>query len=114
MQKNKTAVFKGVLSQVVLLDINNTAGESFKEALDKEYGQENSLFFKCDVESEEQVKGEAHSQSQVSSHFITGRKFCRWATLNFYTLFPVSRGPKENCGNVWRNRHSLQQCRHFE
>lgn len=64
MQRNmKTAIFKRILSQVVLLDINNTAGESFKEALDKEYGEENTLFIKCDVESEGQIKGNAHSQS---------------------------------------------------
>lgn len=53
---------------MVLLDINNTAGQSFKEALDKEYGQENTLFVKCDVESEEQIKGNAHSQAQISSY----------------------------------------------
>ncbi|CAF95376.1 unnamed protein product [Tetraodon nigroviridis] len=43
-------------AKVVLLDVNNTAGESFKETLDKEYGPENTLFFKCDVESEGQIK----------------------------------------------------------
>lgn len=67
--KQYCAIFKRVLSQVVLLDVNNTAGESFKEALDKEYGQENTLFFKCDVESEGQIKGNAHSQSQMQMGF---------------------------------------------
>lgn len=70
MQRNvkKIAITKRVPSQVVLIDINNTAGESFKEALDNEYGQENTLFFKCDVESEGQIKGNAHNQSQNSSY----------------------------------------------
>ncbi|XP_059207044.1 15-hydroxyprostaglandin dehydrogenase [NAD(+)]-like [Centropristis striata] len=43
-------------AKVALLDWNETAGKSLKEALDKQYGQENTLFFKCNVESEEQIK----------------------------------------------------------
>lgn len=54
------------LAQVVLLDVNNTAGENFQEALHKEYGSEKTFFFKCDVESEEQIKGNGHSQSHGS------------------------------------------------
>ncbi|XP_028276850.1 15-hydroxyprostaglandin dehydrogenase [NAD(+)]-like [Parambassis ranga] len=42
-------------AKVVLLDVNATAGESLKEALNKEYGQK-TLFLNCDVESEEQLK----------------------------------------------------------
>lgn len=58
---------------MVLLDINNTAGESFKEALDKEYGRENTLFLKCDVESEGQIKGmhAANHRSAIIKTFIT-------------------------------------------
>lgn len=48
------------LAQVVLLDVNNTAGESFQEVLRKEYGSEKTFFFKCDVQSEEQIKGNGH------------------------------------------------------
>lgn len=55
------------LAQVVLLDVNSTAGESFQEVLHKEYGSEKSFFFKCDVESEEEIKGNGHSQSHSSS-----------------------------------------------
>ncbi|TWW74518.1 15-hydroxyprostaglandin dehydrogenase [NAD(+)]-like [Takifugu flavidus] len=43
-------------AKVVLLDVNNTAGENFQEALHKEYGSEKTFFFKCDVESEQQIK----------------------------------------------------------
>lgn len=54
-------------AQVALLDVNNTSGERFQEALHKEYGSEKTLFFKCDVESEEQIKGNGHSQLHSSS-----------------------------------------------
>lgn len=55
------------LAQVALLDVNNIAGESFQEALHKEFGSEKTFFFKCDVESEEQIKGNGHSQLHSSS-----------------------------------------------
>ncbi|XP_035522439.1 15-hydroxyprostaglandin dehydrogenase [NAD(+)]-like isoform X1 [Morone saxatilis] len=41
---------------VVLLDVNEAAGKSLKEALDKQYGREKTLFLNCDVESEEHIK----------------------------------------------------------
>ncbi|XP_059207597.1 15-hydroxyprostaglandin dehydrogenase [NAD(+)]-like isoform X2 [Centropristis striata] len=43
-------------AKVVLLDVNETAGKNLKEALDKEYEQERTLFLNCNVESEEQFK----------------------------------------------------------
>uniref|UniRef100_A0A8C6Q0L6 15-hydroxyprostaglandin dehydrogenase [NAD(+)] n=1 Tax=Nothobranchius furzeri TaxID=105023 RepID=A0A8C6Q0L6_NOTFU len=43
------------LVQVALLDINETAGETLMESLKKTYGAK-TLFMKCDVESEEQIK----------------------------------------------------------
>ncbi|XP_018547952.1 15-hydroxyprostaglandin dehydrogenase [NAD(+)] [Lates calcarifer] len=43
-------------AKVVLLDVNETAGKSLKEAFDKQYGWERTLFLNCDVESEEQIK----------------------------------------------------------
>ncbi|XP_059207594.1 15-hydroxyprostaglandin dehydrogenase [NAD(+)]-like [Centropristis striata] len=43
-------------AKVVLLDVNETAGKDLKEALDKEYEQERTLFLNCNVESEEQFK----------------------------------------------------------
>ncbi|XP_042355005.1 15-hydroxyprostaglandin dehydrogenase [NAD(+)] [Plectropomus leopardus] len=43
-------------AKVALLDVNETAGKTFKEALDKQYGQERTLFLTCNVESEEQIK----------------------------------------------------------
>ncbi|XP_062414165.1 15-hydroxyprostaglandin dehydrogenase [NAD(+)]-like isoform X2 [Pungitius pungitius] len=43
-------------AKVALLDVNEAAGKSLKEVLDKQYGTERSLFLSCDVESEEQIK----------------------------------------------------------
>lgn len=43
-------------AKVALLDINETAGKSLIEALQKTYGGEKTLFISCDVTSEEQVK----------------------------------------------------------
>lgn len=43
-------------AKVMILDVNETTGKSLKEALDKQYGPERTVFLKCDVESEEQVK----------------------------------------------------------
>ncbi|XP_023268860.1 15-hydroxyprostaglandin dehydrogenase [NAD(+)]-like isoform X2 [Seriola lalandi dorsalis] len=43
-------------AKVVVLDVNETPGKSLKEDLDKQYGQERTLFLNCDVESQEQIK----------------------------------------------------------
>lgn len=43
-------------AKVALLDVNETAGKNLMEALEKQYGQERTLFLICDVESEEQLK----------------------------------------------------------
>ncbi|CAB1418860.1 unnamed protein product [Pleuronectes platessa] len=43
-------------AKVVLLDVNDNAGTSLKESLDKQHGRERTLFLNCDVESEEQLK----------------------------------------------------------
>lgn len=48
--------------QVALLDVNEAAAESLMESLNKEYGQGRALFLKCDVESEEQMKGNKHNK----------------------------------------------------
>ncbi|XP_035522442.1 15-hydroxyprostaglandin dehydrogenase [NAD(+)]-like [Morone saxatilis] len=42
--------------KVALLDVNETAGKSLMEVLEKQYGRERTLFLNCDVESEEQIK----------------------------------------------------------
>ncbi|XP_077963178.1 15-hydroxyprostaglandin dehydrogenase [NAD(+)] isoform X1 [Gasterosteus aculeatus] len=44
-------------AKVALLDVNETAGRSLKEVLDREYPPERTLFLSCDVKSEEQIKG---------------------------------------------------------
>ncbi|KAM3602212.1 uncharacterized protein V6R79_026315 [Siganus canaliculatus] len=43
-------------AKVVLLDVNEAAGKQFKEVLDKQYGKERTVFLKCDVQSDEQIK----------------------------------------------------------
>ncbi|XP_047235338.1 15-hydroxyprostaglandin dehydrogenase [NAD(+)] [Girardinichthys multiradiatus] len=43
-------------AKVALWDINEAAGESAAESLKKQYGAGKTLFLKCDVESEEQIK----------------------------------------------------------
>uniref|UniRef100_A0A3Q4GS17 Uncharacterized protein n=1 Tax=Neolamprologus brichardi TaxID=32507 RepID=A0A3Q4GS17_NEOBR len=56
-------------AKVTLLDINETAGKTLKEALNKQYGEERSLFFKCNVESEEQIKGKVYTKKTVVIFF---------------------------------------------
>ncbi|KAM9788560.1 15-hydroxyprostaglandin dehydrogenase [NAD(+)]-like [Neosynchiropus ocellatus] len=43
-------------ANVVLLDVNESAGKSLKETLDAQFGRDKSLFLSCDVGSEEQIK----------------------------------------------------------
>nr|XP_040026191.1 15-hydroxyprostaglandin dehydrogenase [NAD(+)]-like [Gasterosteus aculeatus aculeatus] len=43
-------------AKVALLDVNEAAGKSLKEVLDKQHGPERTLFLSCDVESEEQIR----------------------------------------------------------
>ncbi|XP_042287673.1 15-hydroxyprostaglandin dehydrogenase [NAD(+)] [Thunnus maccoyii] len=43
-------------AKVALLDVNETAGKSLMEDLNKQHGQERALFLSCNVESEEQIK----------------------------------------------------------
>ncbi|KAM9348667.1 15-hydroxyprostaglandin dehydrogenase [NAD(+)]-like [Symphorus nematophorus] len=43
-------------AKVALLDVNETAGKNLIETLKKQHGQERTLFLRCDVESEEQIK----------------------------------------------------------
>ncbi|KAM6907464.1 15-hydroxyprostaglandin dehydrogenase [NAD(+)] [Xenentodon cancila] len=43
-------------AKVAILDVNETAGHSLEEALNKQHGSGKTLFLKCDVESDEQIK----------------------------------------------------------
>ncbi|XP_077447585.1 15-hydroxyprostaglandin dehydrogenase [NAD(+)]-like [Stigmatopora argus] len=43
-------------ANVVLLDVNESAGKSLMDSLNKEAGQGRALFLTCDVKSEEQLK----------------------------------------------------------
>uniref|UniRef100_A0A3Q3X2R0 Uncharacterized protein n=1 Tax=Mola mola TaxID=94237 RepID=A0A3Q3X2R0_MOLML len=43
-------------AKVILLDVNDSAGKTLKEALDKKHGAETTLFINCDVTSEEQTQ----------------------------------------------------------
>lgn len=51
--------------QVVLLDVNETAGKNLLGDLRKQHGQDRTLFLSCNVESEEQIKGKTHVCSSV-------------------------------------------------
>lgn len=43
-------------AKVALLDVDETAGKDLTETLEKQHGRERTLFLKCDVESQEQIK----------------------------------------------------------
>lgn len=43
-------------AKVALLDVDETAGRRLKEALDTQFEEERTIFLKCDVQSEEQIK----------------------------------------------------------
>uniref|UniRef100_A0A3Q4GX22 Uncharacterized protein n=1 Tax=Neolamprologus brichardi TaxID=32507 RepID=A0A3Q4GX22_NEOBR len=99
-------------AKVTLLDINETAGKTLKEALNKQYGEERSLFFKCNVESEEQIKGKVYTKKTVVIFFgnitvndspklfkfnvrcPTAHKVFYFFITNFGTLFPVYTATK--------------------
>ncbi|KAE8287634.1 15-hydroxyprostaglandin dehydrogenase [NAD(+)] [Larimichthys crocea] len=52
-------------AKVTLIDVNETAGKNLMETLQKEYGQGKTLFMKCDVESEEQIKDAFHKTTET-------------------------------------------------
>ncbi|XP_054481761.1 15-hydroxyprostaglandin dehydrogenase [NAD(+)] [Anoplopoma fimbria] len=52
-------------AKVALLDVNETAGKSLIEVLNKEYGPDRTLFLNCNVESEEQIKAAFRKTSET-------------------------------------------------
>lgn len=50
-------VFLSSPPQVALIDVNEIAGRSLLEILEKQFGSDRVLFLSCDVESEEKLKG---------------------------------------------------------
>ncbi len=54
--------------QVALLDVNENVGKALKESLDKENGPDKTLFIICNVESEEQIKGNTHPHTNENSY----------------------------------------------
>lgn len=46
--------------------MNETAGQSLVETLNKEHGPDRALFLLCNVESEEEIKGNMHTQQNVN------------------------------------------------
>uniref|UniRef100_A0A3Q4MJ63 15-hydroxyprostaglandin dehydrogenase n=1 Tax=Neolamprologus brichardi TaxID=32507 RepID=A0A3Q4MJ63_NEOBR len=79
-------------AKVTLLDINETAGKTLKEALNKQYGEERSLFFKCNVESEEQIKGKVYTKKTVVIFF--GNITVHYIQKIFSNCFPVYTATK--------------------
>lgn len=57
------------------MDINEDAATSFMEALQKKYGPKNTLFQKCNVESEEEVKGNTTKRLDSYSIHCTRQLF---------------------------------------
>uniref|UniRef100_A0A3B3YKP4 15-hydroxyprostaglandin dehydrogenase [NAD(+)] n=1 Tax=Poecilia mexicana TaxID=48701 RepID=A0A3B3YKP4_9TELE len=51
------------LQVVALLDINEAAAERPLQALEQQFGAEKTIFLKCDVESEEQIRGTAFKKT---------------------------------------------------
>uniref|UniRef100_A0A3P9LPJ0 15-hydroxyprostaglandin dehydrogenase n=1 Tax=Oryzias latipes TaxID=8090 RepID=A0A3P9LPJ0_ORYLA len=47
--------------QVVLLDVDEPTGKRLKNGLDQQFGEERSLFMKCSVESDEDIKAALQS-----------------------------------------------------
>ncbi|CAK6957295.1 -hydroxyprostaglandin dehydrogenase -like [Toxotes jaculatrix] [Scomber scombrus] len=54
--KSMTEILLQNGAKVTLLDVNTSAGKSLKEALDKQYGREKTLFLSCNVGSDEQIQ----------------------------------------------------------
>ncbi|CAN9501156.1 unnamed protein product [Ophioblennius macclurei] len=52
-------------AKVALLDLNESAGKSLKTALDGEHGAEKSIFLRCDVESDKDVKAAFQTAAQT-------------------------------------------------
>lgn len=50
-------VFLASFPQVALIDVNESAGRTLVEVLERQFGPERVLFLCCDVESEEKIKG---------------------------------------------------------
>lgn len=59
--------------QVALLDVNETEGKNLSENLNKQYGQERTLFLSCNVESEEQIKGNTKTVKLDKQNMENGR-----------------------------------------
>lgn len=51
--------------QVAILDMNEAAGQSLVETLTKEHGLDRVMFLLCNVESEEEIKGNKQAQQCV-------------------------------------------------
>lgn len=52
---------------MAILDIDEAAGKSLVESLEKQFGKEKTLFIRCNVQLDEQVKGEQTVQMQSGS-----------------------------------------------
>ena len=59
------------LEQVALFDVNETAAESLMETLQKQHGPGRALYVNCNVESEEQIKGNTHIHTHAHTHTNT-------------------------------------------
>lgn len=100
-----------ISAQVSLLDVNDAAGRTLKEALNEQYGQEKTLYFKCDVMSEEQVKGSVHTNTQKKK--VGMYTYTQYSWVKTTVLVPVykhRRGTKYVLLHCNRWRYSPFKC----
>lgn len=64
--------------------MNETAGQSLVETLNKEHGPDRALFLLCNVESEEEIKGNMHTQQNVNGEACV---FCFPSNTCRFSLF---------------------------
>lgn len=67
--------------------MNETAGQSLVEILNKEHGPDRALFLLCNVESEEEIKGNMHTQQNVNGGGKGVCVFCFPSNTCRFSLF---------------------------
>ncbi|KAM9846442.1 15-hydroxyprostaglandin dehydrogenase [NAD(+)]-like [Aulostomus maculatus] len=90
-------------AKVVLLDVNESAGRSLKEALDQQYGGERTVFMSCDVASEQQTKGDnTYTHTHTHTHTLTSLYLYLCEDFHYRNPFPN----KVLAWNVTQNLHN--------
>ncbi|GLD46708.1 15-hydroxyprostaglandin dehydrogenase [NAD(+)] [Lates japonicus] len=86
-------------AKVALLDLNETAGKSLMEAINKQYGQGRALFLNCNVESEEQIKAALQKTAETfggidilcnNAGILNERTWEKTVSINFVGVIRVT------------------------